>query len=73
MCWYLIECSLHNRLTLSIEGRCGFIQQKDFGVADQSSSDRNPLLLPSTHLSPSVSNQCLKLLLNIRSFRVSKT
>lgn len=60
---YLIECSLNNGLALSVQRRRGFVQQKDFGVADQSSSDRNPLLLSSAHLSPSVTDQGLKLLL----------
>ena len=69
---YLVKCSLNNGLTLSIEGRRGFIQQKDFGVTDESSSNRNPLLLSSTQLSPSVPDQRLKLLLNDNSLSISR-
>lgn len=69
---YLVESGLHNFLTLSIQSGCGFIQQKDFRVADQSSSDGDPLLLPPAYLSPSVPNLRLKLLLNEKCLIVSE-
>lgn len=70
MCSYLIESSLNDGLTLGIQRRCSFIQKKDLGVADQSSSDCNPLLLSSTQLSPSVPDQSLKFLPNDKNLSI---
>ena len=48
----LVQGLLHNLLTLSVQGRGGFIQQQDLGISDKSSGNSNALLLPSTELGP---------------------
>ena len=58
----LVESGLHSGLTLRVQGGRGLIQQKDLGVTDQGPGDGNTLLLPSTQLGATLSNERLKLL-----------
>jgi len=40
-----VESNLDLVFAFSIQSACGFIKEEQFGSADQSSGDRNPLLL----------------------------
>lgn len=62
MCCHLVQCLLHYSFTFIVQGWGGHVQQEDFGVSDQCSSDCNPLLLPTTHLTSTLSNKCIKIL-----------
>ena len=42
-----VQGCLDLMLTLGVEGACRFIEEEDLGLADQGTSDRDPLLLPS--------------------------
>ena len=52
----LVQSLLDYLLTLRIQGRGGFIEEKDLGVTDQSPSNGNSLLLSSTQLGTLGSN-----------------
>ena len=58
----LIQSRLYLSFTLSVQGRCGLIQQEDLGVANQGSSNGDSLFLSATQLGPSLSNQGVKFL-----------
>ena len=46
----LVQSLLDYLLTLSVQGRGGFIKEENLWVTDQSPSNSNPLLLSSTQL-----------------------
>ena len=46
----LVQSLLDYLLTLSVQGRSGFIKEENLWVTDQSPSNSNPLLLSSTQL-----------------------
>ena len=52
----LVQSFLDYLLTLRVQGRGGFIEEKDLGVTDQSPSNGNSLLLSSTQLGALGSN-----------------
>ena len=52
----LVQCLLHNLLTLCVQGRGGLVQEKNSRVSYQSPGNGDALLLSSTQLSPLGSN-----------------
>ena len=52
----LVQSLLDYLLTLGVQGRGGFVKEEDLGVTDQSPSNGNSLLLPSTQLGALGSN-----------------
>ena len=46
-----VESLLYNPLTLRVQGRRGLVQEKDFGISEESSGNGHALLLPPTELS----------------------
>jgi hypothetical protein len=48
--------NLNDSLALIIQGRCGLVQEKDCGIAHQSTCYGNPLLLAARQLSASLAN-----------------
>ena len=55
----LIKGLLHLVLRLCVESAGGFVEEEDFGLADEGACDRNPLLLPSTQLHAPLPNHRL--------------
>ena len=47
-----VQSLLDHLLTLSVQGRGGFIKEEDLGVPDQRSGDGDALLLPPAQLRP---------------------
>lgn len=58
----LIQGRLNLCFAFSVQGWRGLVQQEDLGVANQGPSDGDPLLLSTTQLGPSVSNQGVEFL-----------
>jgi hypothetical protein len=46
----IIKCHLHLPLRFFIQGRCGLIKNQDLWALDDSSSDGDPLFLPTREL-----------------------
>ena len=55
----IIECLLYLMLRFGIESRSGFIKKKNFRLSNQSSSDRNSLLLATRELNTSFTDNCV--------------
>jgi hypothetical protein len=54
-----IERSLDDTFTLGIERGCGFIEEKDLGVADDSAGNSDTLLLATTEQEATLANVSL--------------
>jgi len=59
VCIYLVKCGLDLSLTFSVECGRGFIQQQYLWVSHESSCYCNALLLSTTQLLSTLTNQCL--------------
>jgi len=68
-----IECRLYNLLRFRIQGGCCFIQEKDLGVAEESTGNCNPLFLSTRQQGGFTADFGSEAITTIVSFNFAKT